>query len=85
MANYKNILSWHILLIDLFLNQSIMKTLKKDNSYLNMRINFTWDMNFWAKNWGISVCIIAEAIRDTGSNKLRTIRKYLEQKSFIAD
>ena len=54
-----------------------MKTKTDDYDYNGLRINFTYDINYWAKHWGTSASNISEAIINTGSNLLSMIRKYL--------
>ncbi len=54
-----------------------MKNAKETN--LNS-INLTYDIGYWARHWKVSVIEIAEAIRNTGSNRINELRKYLNQR-----
>jgi hypothetical protein len=58
-----------------------MKTKSRSYDYRRLRINFTYDIDFWARHWGISASSISEAIIKTGSNVLSMIRKYLKASS----
>ena len=44
-----------------------------------LSINQTYDIGYWARNWKVSVMQIAEAIRNTGSNRLRDLKRYLKE------
>ncbi len=46
-------------------------------------INQTYDIGYWARKWKVSVIQIGEAIRNTGSNRIREIRSYLKQRELI--
>ncbi len=58
-----------------------MKMKTKGYDYRRLRINFTYDIDFWARHWGTSASNISEAIIKTGSNVLSMIRKYLRSTS----
>ena len=46
-------------------------------------INQTYDIGYWARHWKVSVIQIAEAIRNTGSNRINELRRYLRQREMI--
>jgi len=46
-------------------------------------INQTYDIGYWARHWKVSVMQIGEAIRNTGSNKINELRRYLRSRQLI--
>lgn len=60
-----------------------MKTPKQDKSGIPSAINQTYDIGYWARKWKVSVMHIGDAIRNTGSNRIREIRSYLKQRELI--
>jgi len=48
-----------------------------------LQITQTYDIGYWARKWKVSVIQIGEAIRNTGSNKIKEIRTYLKKRAII--
>ncbi|CAN5456898.1 hypothetical protein BH11BAC1_BH11BAC1_28360 [soil metagenome] len=48
-----------------------------------LRINHTYDLGYYARRWHVSAIQIAEAIRNTGSNRISEIRHYLKKRELI--
>ncbi|MEO8085919.1 MAG: DUF3606 domain-containing protein [Bacteroidota bacterium] len=46
-------------------------------------INHTYDLGYYARRWHVSAMQIAEAIRNTGSNRISEIRHYLKKRELI--
>jgi len=44
------------------------------------KINLTYDIGYWARQWHVSVMEIAEAIRNTGTTRINALRRYLRQR-----
>lgn len=47
-------------------------------------INLTYDIGYWARHWKVSVVQVAEAIRNTGSNRINELRRYLKQHESVS-
>jgi len=57
--------------------------MKRKKSTNPVSINQTYDIGYWARHWKVSVMQIGEAIRNTGSNRLRSIKSYLRHRELI--
>ena len=54
--------------------------MKHSKEVLPTNINLTYDIGYWARHWKVSVKEIAEAIRNTGTTRINSLKRYLRQR-----